>query len=138
MFLRPCATINSSASALQARAFHGTYLDPNLEIQIPLQVAAEREIARSYFAAAPGGRTLAAADWNVNITEFAHPPVTAEHDVAAHIMCLSSSLHWMPCRPALSCQNAAPAASSAVQRMCYFVLSDMLRADIVHVLPAGG
>lgn len=60
---------------MQARAFHGTYLDPNLEIQIPLQVAAEREIARSYFAAAPGGRTLAAADWNVNITEFAHPPV---------------------------------------------------------------
>jgi ABC-type multidrug transport system ATPase subunit len=58
-----------------ARNFHGTYLDPNLEIQIPLQVAAEREITRSYFAAAPGGRTLAAADWNVNITEFAHPPV---------------------------------------------------------------
>lgn len=77
MFRRPCATIKSSASALQARAFHGTYLDPNLEIQIPLQVAAEREIARSYFAAAPGGRTLAAADWNVNITEFAHPPVIA-------------------------------------------------------------
>lgn len=59
---------------MQARNFHGMWLDPNTEIQVPLQVAAEREIARSYFAAQPG-RTLAAADWNINITEFAHPPV---------------------------------------------------------------
>lgn len=64
------------ASRLQALNFHGVYLDPNLEIQVPLQVAAEREIARSYFAAT-SGRTLAAADWNVNITDFAHPPVRA-------------------------------------------------------------
>ncbi len=74
-FFAPLLTVVTSAP--QSRNFHGTYLDPNLEIQIPLQVAAEREITRSYFAAAPGGRTLAAADWNVNITEFAHPPVIA-------------------------------------------------------------
>jgi hypothetical protein len=80
-------------SAPQARNFHGTYLDPNLEIQIPLQVAAEREITRSYFAAAPGGRSLTAADWNVNITEFAHPPVIAEQGLAARSMCLGGSLH---------------------------------------------
>ena len=79
----PALLLKVTRLPLQARAFHGTYLDPNLEIQIPLQVAAEREITRSYFAAGPGGRTLAAADWNVNITEFAHPPVTAEHSSAA-------------------------------------------------------
>jgi len=43
-------------------------------VQVPLQVAAEREIARSYFEATPG-RTLAAADWAVSLSSFAHPAV---------------------------------------------------------------
>jgi len=33
----------------QAKNFHGTYQDPTLYVQTPLQVAAEREAARYYF-----------------------------------------------------------------------------------------
>jgi len=33
----------------QTKSFHGSYEDPTLHIQVPLQVAAEREIARRYF-----------------------------------------------------------------------------------------
>ncbi len=58
----------------QARNFHGKFQDPNTYVQVPLQVAAEREIARSYFASIPG-RQLAAADWDVSYSSFAHPPV---------------------------------------------------------------
>ena len=41
--------------------------------QVPLQVAAERAIAQLYYRRE--GRTLAAADWNVALSGFAHPPV---------------------------------------------------------------
>ena len=110
---------------LQARAFHGTYLDPNLEIQIPLQVAAEREIARSYFAAAPGGRSLAAADWNVNITEFAHPPVTAEQVAAACSVCPRDSLAQMMRRSVCRVRSSLPGSCCccpAVRLACGGVL----------------
>jgi len=53
--------------------FHGEYQDPNLYIQVPLQVATERALAQLYYRRE--GRTLAAADWNVALSGFAHPPV---------------------------------------------------------------
>ena len=34
---------------MQAKNFHGNYQDPTLYVQTPLQVAAEREVARYYF-----------------------------------------------------------------------------------------
>ena len=38
---------------LQAKNFHGVYQDPTTYVQVPLQVAAEREIARYYFQKVP-------------------------------------------------------------------------------------
>lgn len=50
---------------------HGRYEDPNFTYQIPLQVAAEREIARLV----SGDSNL---QWNVAFTQFAHPAINAE------------------------------------------------------------
>ncbi|XP_011047161.1 PREDICTED: ABC transporter A family member 2 [Populus euphratica] len=49
-----------------AIARRGHYEDPTFKFQIPLQIAAEREIARSII----GVPTFT---WNVGLTEFAHP-----------------------------------------------------------------
>lgn len=48
-------------------ARRGRYEDPTFKFQIPLQIAAEREIARSLI----GDRNFR---WNVGVKEFAHPP----------------------------------------------------------------
>ncbi|KAK9831648.1 hypothetical protein WJX74_004219 [Apatococcus lobatus] len=50
--------------------FKGKYLNPNTYIQLPLQNAAEREIARS-LASNPG------LSWNVSLADFAHPAAKA-------------------------------------------------------------
>ncbi|XP_078158441.1 ABC transporter A family member 2-like [Carex rostrata] len=48
-------------------ARRGRYEDPTFKFQIPLQIAAEREIARSLI----GDPNFS---WNVGVKEFAHPP----------------------------------------------------------------
>lgn len=55
--------------------FHGVFQNPTTYVQVPLQVAAEREIARHYFSLA--GKTFDAVDWVVSLLGFAHPPVSA-------------------------------------------------------------
>jgi ABC-type multidrug transport system ATPase subunit len=49
---------------------HGRFEDPNFTYQIPLQVAAEREIARLV----SGDPNL---EWKVGFTQFAHPAINA-------------------------------------------------------------
>ncbi|KAH9540293.1 hypothetical protein CY35_15G104500 [Sphagnum magellanicum] len=54
--------------------FHGRFSDPNFSYQIPLQVAAEREIARTVL----GDSSLL---WNPSFTEFAHPAISTDSTV---------------------------------------------------------
>ncbi|XP_057526863.1 ABC transporter A family member 2-like [Amaranthus tricolor] len=56
--------VQTNSTALQKR---GRYEDPTLKFQIPLQIAAEREIARFLI----GDRGFS---WTVGLKEFAHPP----------------------------------------------------------------
>ncbi|KAH8940361.1 hypothetical protein BDL97_15G085100 [Sphagnum fallax] len=54
--------------------FHGRFSDPNFDYQIPLQVAAEREIARTVL----GDSSLL---WSPSFTEFAHPAISTDSTV---------------------------------------------------------
>lgn len=54
--------------------FKGNYQNPNLFIQIPLQSAVHREIAR-YFMAPANSVAAASLSWNVGVAVFAHPAV---------------------------------------------------------------
>ncbi|KAJ6676811.1 ATP-BINDING CASSETTE TRANSPORTER SUBFAMILY A ABCA [Salix viminalis] len=53
----------------------GQYEDPTFKFQIPLQIAAEREIARSIIA-------VPTYNWKVGLTEYAHPAKAAFSAVA--------------------------------------------------------
>lgn len=53
----------------------GHYEDPTFKFQIPLQIAAEREISRSMI----GDKNF---NWVIGFKEFAHPPKTAFSGVA--------------------------------------------------------
>lgn len=57
--------IQTNSTAVARR---GHYEDPTFKFQIPLQIAAEREIARSLIG-------VPNFSWVVNFMEFAHPPV---------------------------------------------------------------
>ena len=59
---------------LQSKSFKGRYQNPNLFIQMPLQSAVQREIARRSLAPA---YPVAAANltWNVGLVTFPHPAV---------------------------------------------------------------
>ena len=68
------------------------------------QVAAEREISRLYFQRQ--GRTLAAADWDIALSGFAHPPVC---DPAPSLPLFSFCSALPPLVPSASC--SAPVSS---------------------------
>lgn len=53
------------------RLFAGNYQDPTFFSQVPLQVAADREIARLLWTQA--GRAAAAFSYNMSVSQFAHP-----------------------------------------------------------------
>ncbi|KFM23420.1 ABC transporter A family member 2 [Auxenochlorella protothecoides] len=55
------------------KLFRGLYQDPTFFSQVPLQVAAEREIARYLWQLA--GRDAANFSWTISLSEFAHPTV---------------------------------------------------------------
>ncbi|KAK2663999.1 hypothetical protein Ddye_002573 [Dipteronia dyeriana] len=65
--------IQTNSTPVETR---GKYEDPTFKFQIPLQIAAEREIARSLI----GDATFS---WVVGIKEFAHPAVETFSAVAA-------------------------------------------------------
>ena len=59
----------------QAKSFHGSYEDPTLHIQVPLQVAAEREIARYYFRKVDSMLRQSRAPGKRNVNTSAQPDV---------------------------------------------------------------
>ena len=65
------------------RVFRGTYQDPNFFAQVPLQAAAEREIARYLWEGA--GTSGADFSWNVSTSQFAHPSTEDFSVIAAAI-----------------------------------------------------
>ncbi|KAK9805624.1 hypothetical protein WJX72_008643 [[Myrmecia] bisecta] len=54
--------------------FKSTFQNRELFVQLPLQVAVERELSRRFFAAE--GKTLDASAWSVAIRKFPHPVLT--------------------------------------------------------------
>lgn len=74
-------------------------------VQVPLQVATERALAQLYYRRE--GRTLAAADWNVALSGFAHPPVDDFSLVCPNLQpsaetCMTSSRRQILCSGAQS------------------------------------
>lgn len=100
-------------------------------MQVPLQVAAEREIARSYFEATPG-RTLAAADWAVSLSSFAHPavrtPAACLEFSGVALVSLGSQLGTDELAGALHEQMQSPAAALGFEGVCHSVSTQLASA----------